>query len=371
MKTGITIYRVIIVVLLLSLSIGCFSCQDPDPKEDNDEPSRWSPYGMEDKAILKLRLFDDQLYAITKVRGLYRRNIVDEFSEWQYLGFEDTVSDWRYAHGVYDVYINTENPTSIMIAVYEADSLNSSILVSQDNGVTWLSSDSGMVYEREDSLYQGSVGEITGVGNIIYGTGSDGIYVTYDFGVSWHLLIYYDSISYWGLKVHPYNDHILWVIFMGVWGDSNISKSSDGGLSWEGLPESFASLYQFADDIALHPLDEQIVYVSVPSNVYKTEDFGETWVQILSGDSLGYSFSLISIDEKQPNHLVVMGRENINFHPIQETFDGGVSWIKIDYPYDYLIYSHPLVDPNNEALYLPTEGGVLKYLYNVNLNEGE
>ena len=132
-----------------------------------------------------------------------------EFSEWQYVGFEDTVSDWRYARGVYDVYINTENPTSIMISVYEADSLNSSILVSQDNGITWLWSDSGMVYEREDSLYQGRVGEITGVGNIIYGSGSDGIYGTSDFGVSWSLLRYYNSTSYWGLKVHPLNNQIL------------------------------------------------------------------------------------------------------------------------------------------------------------------
>ena len=100
MKTKNMIYRVIIVILPIFLSIGYFSCDDPDPNEDNDEPSRWSRYGMEDMAIQKLQLFDDQLYAITKLRGLYRKNIVDEFSEWQYLGFEDTVSDWRYARGV-------------------------------------------------------------------------------------------------------------------------------------------------------------------------------------------------------------------------------------------------------------------------------
>ena len=70
MKMKNTIYRVIIVVLLLSLSMGCFSCEDPDPKEDNDDPSRWSRYGMEYKAIWKLRLFDDQLYAVTKQKGL-------------------------------------------------------------------------------------------------------------------------------------------------------------------------------------------------------------------------------------------------------------------------------------------------------------
>ena len=158
---------------------------------------------------------------------------------------------------------------------------------------------------------------------------------------------------------------------MGVWGDSHISKSSDGGLSWEGLPESFASLYQFTDDIALHPLDLDIVYVGAEGNVYKTKDFGDTWVQILSGDSLNFSFSFIILNDNQPNHLVIYGSNNTNFRTIQESWDGGISWIEIDYPYEFHIYFRPIFDPINAALYFPTEGGVLKYLYNVNLNEGE
>ncbi|MCH8012308.1 MAG: hypothetical protein IIA61_10240 [Candidatus Marinimicrobia bacterium] len=120
MKTGITIYKVIIVVLLLSLSMGYFSCDDPDPKEDNDDPSRWSRYGMEDKAIHKLRLFDDQLYAVTRQKGLYRRNIREESSEWEYLGFEDTLNQWPYTEGVADVYINTNKPHRIMVSMYQS-----------------------------------------------------------------------------------------------------------------------------------------------------------------------------------------------------------------------------------------------------------
>lgn len=357
------LFRRLIFYLLIVLTIGNFSCDNPDSKENNDDPSRWSQNGLEDKAIRKLRIFDDQLYAITLLRGLYRRNIANEFSEWQYLGFEDTVSDWRYARGVNDVYINSENKTSILIAVYEADSLNSSILVSDDNGITWFSSDPGMAYEYYDTLYQGSVGEISGVGEIVYGAGGyDGMYKTDNFGKTWNLLYYFNSVYYRGLKVHPINDQILWIISSGPWGGSNISKSSDGGLSWEGLPESFTSLYQFVDDIALHPLDPDIVYVGAQGNIYKTDNFGDTWVQIFSGDSLDISYSFITLNDNQPDHLVVYGSNNTDFRSIQESLDRGMSWREIDYPYELHIYSQPIFDSINEALYFPTNEGILKYI---------
>ncbi len=238
--------------------------------------------------------------------------------------------------------------------------------VSQDEGVSWQPSDSGLVWVWEgndSSLYKALPRKFKGVGDKVYAvtTSYGGIYVTGDFGKTWNVFQQYYATGFFNLYIHPVNTQIMWVETTGPYGGSSIGKSSDGGVTWQGLPESFTSRYQFVDDIALHPTYPDIVYVGAEGNVYKTEDFGDIWVQVLSGDSLDISTSLITINDNQPNHLVVYGSNNTIFRSIQESWDGGISWREIDYPYELHIYFRPIFDPINEALYFPTEGGVLKY----------
>lgn len=353
---------------LLTLSATVFTACPHAPNDRQGEESPWLKYGLEDHSVHKLRLFDNQLYAITRQRGLYRRNIHDESSEWQYLGFKDTVNGWPNTEGVVDVYINTNKPRQIMISMYqsgyETDPSIHTVYASQDDGVSWQPSDSGLVWDGNDSsLFKALPGELEGMGDKVYAvtTTYGGIYVSDDFGKTWDVFLQGYATTYLDLHIHPLNNQVMWSVTMGPYGDSGIGKTSDGGITWQDLPESFAKLYQFVDDIALDPLDPNIVYVGAEGNIYKTEDFGDAWIQILLGDSTDFRFSLITINDKRPNHIVAHGSNKSNFRSIWESWDGGTSWREIDYPYEFLIHFPSIFDPINDVLYFPTDGGVLKY----------
>ena len=355
-------------ILLFPIILLLTSCPNSPTNTDNDDISPWSHYGMENKSIRKLRLFDDQIYAITRQKGLYRKDISDEVSEWQYLGFEDTLNEWQFAEGVLDVYVNANIPHRIMVSIYQTgyktDPSIHTVFVSQDDGVTWQPSDSGLVWGGSDSsLYNALPAKLEGLGDKVYAVTNSygGIYVSEEFGTTWDVLHKGYTASCHDLYIHPVNTQVMWAVSSGPWGDSSIGKTSDGGITWQGLPQSFASHYQFVDDIALHPINPDIVYVGAEGNVYKTDDFGDTWVQIFSGDSLDISSSTIILNDNQLNHLVVYGSNNTDFRSIQESLDGGISWREINYPYEFHINYRHIFDSLNEALYFPTEEGVLKY----------
>lgn len=353
-------------LVLAGLALLLSTCDQNPANGENDPP--WSHFGLADYPDTKLRLFDDQLYAITKQKGLYRKNVLKENADWTYLGFADTVHEWPYTEGVFDVYLNPGTPRRLMVSIYtngyKTDPSIHTVYVSRDDGATWESSDSGLVYQQDDSWYHALPGELVGIGDQVYALcASRGIYVSEDFGGYWQLLRYIaPEISFHSLRIHPENPQIMWVIHSGgPFGGSYILKSSDGGMTWQGFSEPLAYISEYIDDLELHPQDVNTVFLGAGGIVYKTEDLGDTWVQILSGASLDINFSWITIDDQQPDHILVLGTNNTVFRSILESWDGGASWTEINYPYEFKFYLKPIYDSLNEAFYFATEGGVLKY----------
>lgn len=337
------------------------SCENSPPREE----SPWSLSGLENQDVYKLRLYGDQLYAITKQRGLYRRSVTKENSDWTYLGFADSVTDRLQAHGVADVYVNPDLPKRIMISTYKIDQYNHSLYISQDDGASWSLSDSTLVYEWYDSLYYAVAWELVGYGDTVYAVcrSRAGLFMSGDFGRKWELVRQQPETSFSRLRIHPLNRQIMWLIWNSFY-SIYFYKSTDGGVTWQGPSKSFKDRHTFADDIALDTQDPNTAYISAEGSLYKSEDFGDTWVEITPEDTLYLEGPFITIDSNLPDHLLIIflyGHDFTTFKPIAESWDAGISWTRIHYPYEFYIYDSPVFDPINEAFYFPTSGGVLRY----------
>jgi len=127
--------------------------------------------------------------------------------------------------------------------------------------------------------------------------GSGGVWKTSNRGISWQP-VFDDQTSYsiGCVAIDPQNKEVVWVgtgenvsgRHVG-WGDG-VYKSQDGGKTWQqiGLKKS-----EHIGKILIHPTNSQVVYVAAEGplwssggerGLYKTEDGGKTWSQVLSID---------------------------------------------------------------------------------------
>ena len=108
-----------------------------------------------------------------------------------------------------------------------------------------------------------------------------------------------------------------------------INKSTDNGLTWQLCGQG----YPFggsATAVAVHPSNNDVVYVSAGNQIHKTIDGGQNWTPMLQSSSLFYADRLI-IDHSQPEKLVAASLKGIFI-----SSDAGITWLKK--------WSHPSYD---------------------------
>ncbi|MCR9296597.1 MAG: PDZ domain-containing protein, partial [bacterium] len=162
------------------------------------------------------------------------------------------------------------------------------------------------------------------------------------------------TVSIGDVQVAPSDSNIVWVGSgeanprnSASWGDG-VYKSTDGGKTWKnmGLKEIFQT-----GRIAIHPTNPDIVYVGAlgrlwgPSperGLYKTEDGGESWKQILFIDENTGIIDL-QMNPQNPDNLIVAAYQRrrdgfdgndpeVKFGPgagIYRTTDAGQTFAKI------------------------------------------
>ncbi|MDA3865849.1 MAG: hypothetical protein PF489_03760, partial [Salinivirgaceae bacterium] len=81
------------------------------------------------------------------------------------------------------------------------------------------------------------------------------------------------------------------------------------------------------NDIAIHPTDENIVWVSTVNGIYKTINGGENWTLKSNGLPYGEIFD-VEIDKNNPDILFVMTSWS-ETEGIYKTTDGGENWILV------------------------------------------
>jgi photosystem II stability/assembly factor-like uncharacterized protein len=120
-----------------------------------------------------------------------------------------------------------------------------------------------------------------------------------------------------------------------------VNKSIDNGASWDLLAREY-SFGGAVTALAIHPLDEDIVYVAGGMQIHKTTDGGAVWSPLLSPNGL-FSADQITIDADNPNKIFVAGASGIYL-----SNDDGTTWSNVWNPQTYDIHTNP---DNSDMVY--------------------
>ncbi len=200
-------------------------------------------------------------------------------------------------------------------------------------------------------LYVGT-GEANSSSQSFFGSG---VYKSTDAGETWESSGLENSI-YIGRMIVDYNDSQR--VFAAVCGnlfspnpDRGVYRSVNGGAEWERV--LFVSDSTSAIDLVQHPQNPQILYAAMwerirgrnyrksggpSSGIYKTEDGGDTWVELTNGLPLSEYVGRIGlcISHSDPDVLYafydkqMQSYESFSFDGLYRTSNGGASWARTD-----------------------------------------
>ncbi|MEA3478003.1 MAG: T9SS type A sorting domain-containing protein [Bacteroidota bacterium] len=198
-----------------------------------------------------------------------------------------------------------------------------------------------------DILYVGTGESNAGGGSLAYD--GFGIYKSQDAGSSWDYVGLEESGSIGRVVIHPENPDIVYVAAMGRLFSDNpergIFKTIDGGQNWDKVLYKTDSTG--AIDLVMHPENPDVLYAALwervrrperrnyggaSCGIYKTEDGGNTWLELSNGlPSPSPYVGRIGLDisRSDPNVLYAIYADNIGFFAgIYKTIDNGDSWTR-------------------------------------------
>jgi len=225
---------------------------------------------------------------------------------------------------------------------------------------------------------------------------SGGVWKTSNWGVDYKPI--FDSQSSYSIgcvTIDPNNTNIVWV---GTGENNNqrsvaygdgVYKSVDGGASWKnmGLKNS-----EHIGNILVHPDNSDVVYVSAygplwskggDRGIYKTEDGGKTWNNILNIDE-HTGFNEIHMDPRNPDVLYAASHQRrrhvytyVGGGPgsgLHKSVDGGKSWKEINKGLPSVEIGRigmDISDANPEIIYAIVEAAERKGGFYKSTNRGE
>lgn len=234
---------------------------------------------------------------------------------------------------------------------------------SMDKGFTFSNIFGSSNYGNESVAFSGPFEIAPSAPNILY-AGAQRLYKTINGGSFW-LTTSPNSVDgdnvILKIAVGPEDPDLLYVStapspFFGTQ-PPHILKSTDSGQSWtmmQGLPNRIFT------DIAIHPTDPDVVYVSLSgfntAHVYKTEDGGINW-QPIDNNLPDVPANTILIDPEMPE-ILYLG----NDLGVYVSTDGGIQWesYSSELP-DALMVMDLTISPSNRKLRVASHGnGVLQ-----------
>ncbi len=230
------------------------------------------------------------------------------------------------------------------VAVVESDTYT--IYAASATGGLWKTTDNGVtfkpVFEREATHSIGAVVVNQRQPNIVWvGTGEranrqssswgDGIYKSTDAGETWTNMGLGDSHHIGRIALHPTNANIVYVAAMGhLWGpneERGLYKTEDGGKTWRNI--LYIDEVTGVVDVAMDPSDPDLLYAATyqrmrkafgfhgggpGSGLHKSTDGGETWKELTQGLPEGDKGRIgISIYRNDPRIVYVCVEQGLRY----------------------------------------------------------
>ena len=255
-------------------------------------------------------------------------------------------------------------------------------------GGVWKSNDAGTTFYPIFDDHAQSIGAVeldpNDPDNTIYvGTGEpwprnsvsigDGLYKSNDGGNNWKKIGLENSERIANIIVNPENSNEIYVAVLGaLWSDSNergVYKSNDGGETWENI--LFLNNSTGCADLAMDPSNPKILYASMwefrrtawsfnsggdNSALYKSTDGGVNWSKIHNGFPEGKLGRLaIGVSKSNPNTLyTVIESEKNEDKGLYKSTDGGENWEQKNNDFGITVrpfyFSRIVVDPKDEDI---------------------
>lgn len=248
---------------------------------------------------------------------------------------------------VADIAVNPENTSEYYVAVA--------------SGGVWKTTNHGNTYEPvfdgEGSYSIGCVTIDPNNSNTIWvGTGEnnnqrsvaygDGVYKSVNGGKSWKNMGLKDSEHISKVIVDPRNSDVIYVAAYGpLWsdgGERGVYKSTDGGETWK-------QIHHISDqtgtaDLIMDPNNPDVLYAAdhqrrrhvftyigggKESSLYKTEDGGETWTEIVDGLPKGKMGRIgLAVSPVNSNYVYAIVEAEDDKHGFYRSTNKGLNWSK-------------------------------------------
>nr|MBC7244088.1 hypothetical protein [Chloroflexota bacterium] len=292
-------------------------------------------------------------YVLLADKGIYRST--DNGITWTALN--DGLPSGQFTNiNVQALAVDADNPLIAYAGIGGAGSRDSSLsaglYVLDEKGATWLPA--GRVMAGQE-VRQIAIMTLPSVKNsVVCAAASEGIYCNIGEQQSWLRLnppaIEVNKIS--SLAIRPGNPR---VIYIGTDG-RGLFVTKDGGNSWLEQAQGLDGLHIY--DIAISPIQPDLLYVATESGIYKSIDAGLTWTKLA-----------LTTQGRRINTIVLYpGDEDVLFVGLQYgaaycTVDGGIRWTPLKKGLgDVTILSLALDPQNPSILWAGTTDGIWRYV---------
>jgi photosystem II stability/assembly factor-like uncharacterized protein len=286
------------------------ACDSEDPTKPR-EPG-WTALGFDDFAAWELELDWPYLYACAGSHGVFRTDIRADSDAWQYIGLADSAMadssfDSRTVFSVTDVGVSTAG--HILASATSFAEWFPGLYRSDDDGISWTRSDSGIVDEYCPFESNVSSVEIADSDNRLCFAGTEGsIYRSEDGGKHW------THVSGWvcvglgirDIEIHQRDNSIVWAGGQTGRFSPDLRKSSDGGRTWEIVYiQQFVPGDNVVRAIATDPFDPAVAIVSPIRGSILTNDGGDTWKSPAFPWAAETSPHIVAFDNRRSGHMFV------------------------------------------------------------------
>ncbi len=282
-------------------------------------------------------------------RGLFRYQSDADRKSWRCDGLHIA------GHEIYHAMVHPQ--TGVGYAAARHPVWGTHIYRSDDFGTTWKPCDGRPVFpadlEREvKAVWYVAQGVSPDGGERVYaGVQPAGLFHSDDTGTTWswnEQLEAHPTHASWqpakgGLALHSIQtdsrspDNLFVALSAG-----GCYRSTDGGRSWDAinrgvradfLPDPRPEAGQCVHSLRLHPSDPTRLYQQNHCGTYRSDDAGESWIEITAGLPSDFGY-VLGLDPADPDRCWVIPEESSHLRSVCdrrlrvfETRDGGTSWI--------------------------------------------